>query len=129
MILFLLGVLFFGGLCACAVSTCSRNAAFTPTKKLDKVGVITNMGLCFLYVFLTIFNFVSILVTDGIVTYPGELFLPMKILSVIFPATCIISIGFSAFLRNRGKSGLSFAVQFAPLVIFGLNLLLLQLIW
>ena len=81
--------------------------------KLDKAGQITNIVLTAIYAFLA-----PIYLILGFLSYPSqEGFLGVigGIIAVINASTtliCSLSIGASVALRRKGKSKLSFAIQF-----------------
>ena len=90
--------------------------------KLDKAGRITNILLIVVYVCLApLYMFL------GMISYPdhnGILGLLGWIVSIINASAalfCGLGLGFSVALRKKGKSKLSFAVQFAGLVGIGLT--------
>ena len=123
--------LFLGNAWGCIIYGCSYNAAFRPVKRLDKSGVVTNITLSFFYTLLAIDHYIIVEVLDRRVSF-REIIDPVMqnmvvvaiVLLVIFILACIIFIGLSIFLRNRGKSIWSFVVQFVPLAFFVVNLLL-----
>ena len=93
--------------------------------KLDKAGRITNILLFLVYV-----RFAPVYLVLGAVVDPhcGDLPLfPGWIVSVIIASAtlfCGIGLGLSVALRRRGRSKLSFVVQFAGAVGIGLSVLL-----
>lgn len=93
--------------------------------KLDKVGRITNILLIPVYLFLS-----PLYLVIGMLSYPeydGFLGVLGMIVAVIISSAalfCSLGLGFSVALRKKGKSGLSFAAQFAGLAGIGLSLLL-----
>ena len=93
--------------------------------KLDKVGVVTNILLTVLYAVLSPFYLLL-----GILSEPdgeGFLFVLGVLISLIAASAalfCGLGLGYSVALRKKGKSGLSFAVQFAGLVGIALTVLL-----
>lgn len=90
--------------------------------KLDKAGRLTNILLLIVYICLC-----PLYLGLGIVSYPnhdGFLGILGWIVSVINASAalfCALGLGSSVALRKRGKSKLSFAVQFAGLVGIGLT--------
>jgi arginine exporter protein ArgO len=96
--------------------------------KLDKLGRVTNILLIFVY---TLFSPVYLLL--GALSEPscdGFLWIIAAILGTISASAaifCSLGLGFSVALRKKGKSKLSFIVQFAgaagialTIVIYGL---------
>ena len=108
----------------------SKKAEGVTYGKLDKVGKITNIILIPVYVIPSpLYLFMGMLCNpdDG-----GLLGLLGWILSIIVGSAalfCGLGLGFSVALRKKGKSGLSFAVQFAGLVGIALTVLLFSLFY
>ena len=96
--------------------------------RLDKAGRITNIILLLAYLCATpLCVFLSSISTPA---YGGLLGIIGGILSVTIASQaliCGVGLGFSVLLRKRGKSKLSFAVQFAGVVGIGLTILLFAL--
>ena len=90
--------------------------------KLDKAGRITNILLTLVYIRLA-----PVYLFLGMISYPsydGFLGVLGWIASVINASAtlfCGLGLGFSVALRKKGRSKLSFAVQFAGLVGIGLT--------
>ena len=82
--------------------------------KLDKIGRVTNILLLLVYVgFSYVYLFLGMIATPR---YEGFLGLLGWIVSVIMASAalfCGIGLGLSVAFRKKGKSKLSFAVQFA----------------
>ena len=104
------------------LATCTKKAEAVVYGKLDKAGRITNILLIVVYVCLApLYMFL------GMISYPdhnGILGLLGWIVSIINASAalfCGLGLGFSVALRKKGKSKLSFAVQFAGLVGIGLT--------
>ena len=93
--------------------------------KLDKAGFVTNILLTVLYAVLSPYYLLL-----GIISEPdgeGILFVLGVLVSLIVASAalfCGLGLGYSVALRKKGKSGLSFAVQFAGLVGIALTVLL-----
>jgi hypothetical protein len=92
--------------------------------KLDKLGFLTNIFLACAYVcFAPIYLFL------GLICYPaqqGFLGIIGGIISIIAGSAALISclgIGYSVALRKKGKSNLSFVVQFAGVVAIALTII------
>ena len=96
------------------LAACTKKAEGVVYGKLDKAGRITNILLIVVYVCLApLYMFL------GMISYPdhnGILGLLGWIVSIINASAalfCGLGLGFSVALRKKGKSKLSFAVQFA----------------
>ena len=93
--------------------------------KLDKAGVITNILLIPAYVcFAPVYLFLGMISSPG---YEGFMGIIGWIVSVIIASAallCGIGLGLSAALRKKGRSKLSFAVQFLGAAGIGMTVLL-----
>ena len=105
------------GLC---IAIFTKKAEGVRYGKLDKAGCITNILLLIVYICLC-----PLYLGLGLFSYPnhdGFLGILGWIVSVINASAalfCALGLGFSIALRKRGKSKLSFAVQFAGLAGIG----------
>ena len=92
---------------------------------LDKAGRVTNVLLTIVYVVASPFYLFL-----GMISEPdgeGVLWILGLLVSVIAASAsvfCSLGLGFSVALRKKGRSGLSFALQFAGLVGIALTVLL-----
>ena len=99
------------------LAACTKKAEGVVYNKLDKAGLITNIILVPIYVFLLPFCLFL-----GMISGPdhgGFLGFIGIIVSIIISSAalfCGLGLGFSFALRKKGKSKLSFAVQFAGFV-------------
>lgn len=93
--------------------------------RLDKAGRITNILLLLLYICLApLYMFLAMIARpryDGILGILGWI---IAIIMGFAPLSCGLGLGFSAALRKKGKSRLSFAVQFAGVLGIAVNLIL-----
>ena len=110
-------------------------AIFAPKKNgyeynsLDKKGVIFNIVLSCVYVPLSIGGLFTIFFWD----YPTTNYSHLKILLLdaitglgfSIPVLSIASIFASVVTRKRGKSKFSFAIQFLPMLVFAVMLILM----
>jgi hypothetical protein len=93
--------------------------------KLDRIGRITNILLAIVYAIASPFYLFL-----GLISEPdgeGVLIILGVIVSVIAASAslfCSLGLGFSVALRKKGKSGLSFAAQFAGIAGIALMVLL-----
>ena len=104
------------------LAACTKKAEGVVYGKLDKAGRITNILLIVVYVCLApLYMFL------GMISYPdhnGILGLLGWIVSIINASAalfCGLGLGFSVALRKKGKSKLSFAVQFTGVLGIGLT--------
>ncbi len=93
--------------------------------KLDKVGRITNIFLILVYVCLApMYLFLGMISNPAHEGFLGILGWIVSIIIASAALFCGLGLGFSVTLRKKGKSKLSFAVQFAGILGIGLTLLL-----
>ena len=90
--------------------------------KLDKAGRITNIILLLTFIYLApVYLFLGMIsqpAYDGFGRIIGWI---VSIINASAALFCGLGLGFSVALRKKGKSKLSFAVQFAGLVGIGLT--------
>ena len=105
----LLGVI--GGL---LLIFCTKKAQGVTYGRLDKAGIVTNILMTIVYVLISpLYIFIGVLSAPA---HDGFLGIIGWIVSTIMSSVamfCALGIGGSVALRKRGKSKLSFAVQFA----------------
>ena len=93
--------------------------------KLDKIGRITNILLLLVYVgFSYVYLFLGMIANPR---YEGFLGILGWIISIIMASAalfCGVGLGLSVAFRKKGKSKLSFAVQFAGVGGIGLTFIL-----
>ena len=96
------------------IAVCTKKADGVTYGKLDKIGRVTNILLLLVYVgFSYVYLFLGMIAMPR---YEGFLGLLGWIVSVIMASAalfCGIGLGLSVAFRKKGKSKLSFAVQFA----------------
>ena len=112
------------------LAACTKKADGVIYGKLDKTGRITNILLIPIYFFLTIFCIALSIFTEP--EYDGFLgFLGWVVCFIIAaaPLSCGLGLGFSASLRKKGKSKLSFIVQFLGFAGCALSIILFVLFY
>ena len=96
------------------IAACTKKAKHVSYGKLDKIGRITNILLIPIYLLLSpLYLFFGIISSPS---YDGFLGVLGWIVSIIIASAalfCGIGLGLSVAFRKKGKSKLSFAVQFA----------------
>ena len=93
--------------------------------KLDKAGRITNIILIPIYICLApLYMILSMIAIPHYEGFLGFLGWVVAIIMGSAPLFCGLGLGFSAALRKKGKSKLSFAVQFAGVAGIALNVIL-----
>ena len=112
------------------IAVCTKKADGVSYGKLDQIGRITNILLLLVYVgFSYVYLFLGMIANPH---YDGFLGILGWIVSVIMASAalfCGIGLGLSVAFRKRGKSKLSFAVQFAGIGGIGLTVILFFLFY
>lgn len=97
-------------------------------KKTEKLGRLFNLILGVIYIPLSFFSWLLQMASEGTFDANNPLYITLIeifcFIAFIIPILCIAGILMSVILRRRGHSMLSFVIQFLPLVIFILNLIL-----
>ena len=112
------------------IAVCTKKAEGVTYGKLDKAGRITNVLLLLLYVGISfLYLFLGMIANPR---YDGFLGILGWIVSVVMASAalfCGIGLGLSVAFRKRGKSKLSFAVQFLGVGGIALTLILFFLFY
>ena len=96
------------------LAACTKKAEGVVYEKLDKAGRITNIVLIPVYVVLSlIYVAISMFASPAHDGFLGMLSWLVCLLIAVAPASCGLGLGFSASLRKKGRSKLSFIIQFA----------------
>ena len=107
------------------IAVCTKKADGVTFGKLDKIGRVTNVLLMLVYICLSPFYlFLGVIANPN---YDGFLGILGWIVAIIMASAalfCGIGLGLSVAFRKKGKSKLSFAVQFAGIGGIGLTLIL-----
>ena len=107
------------------LAICVQKAAGVHYGLLDKIGRITNIVLIPVYVLTAPFYmFVGMICEPNHNGFLGILGWIVAIIAASAALFCGVGLGGSVALRKRGKSVLSFVVQFAGVVGIGLSFLL-----
>ena len=112
------------------LAACTKKAEGVVYGKLDKAGRITNVVLIPLYIFLAMFCIAISMFSNP--DHGGFLEILGWIVCVIIasaPLSCGLGLGFSAFLRKKGRSKLSFILQFAGIAGSALSISLFMLFY
>ena len=107
------------------IAVCTKKGDGVIYNKLDKIGRVTNILLLLFYVGFSFFYMLLGAIASP--RYDGFLGILGWIVSVIMASAalfCGIGLGLSVAFRKKGKSKLSFAVQFAGIVGIGLTVIL-----
>ena len=107
------------------IAVCTKKAEGVTYGKLDKAGRITNILLLLLYVGISfLYLFLGMIANPRYDGFLGVLGWIVAIIMASAALFCGIGLGLSVAFRKKGKSKLSFAVQFAGVGGIGLHLLL-----
>ena len=112
------------------LAVCTKKPEDITDTKLDKAGRITNILLLLVYICLApLYLFLAMIANPR---YDGFLGILGWIVAIIMGSTalfCGLGLGFSVSLRKKGKSKLSFAVQFSGVLGIAINLILFFLFY
>ncbi len=99
------------------------------TKKLDRVGYIFNIVLSIVYIPISWFCWLLFMASEATIDATNPTFIILINIfcwiTLLIPFLCFLGIFISVRFRKKGHSVWSFIVQFLPLIMFGMNLLLL----
>ena len=98
-------------------------------QKIEKISKVFNIVLGVVYIPLSLFSWLLQMASEGTIDATNPLYITLIeifcIISFIIPFLCIAGIIISVIFRKKGYSKCSLVIQFLPLVIFALNLMLL----
>ena len=107
------------------IAKCSKPADGVVYGKLDKAGRITNILLILAYTAMSPFylflGMISVPEREGLLGIIGWIIAIIIASASLF---CGLGLGFSVALRKKGRSKLSFAIQFAGVLGIGLTFML-----
>ncbi len=112
------------------IAVCTKKADDVTYSKQDKIGQVTNVLLLLFYVGFSFFYLFLGAIANP--RYDGFLEILGWIVSIVMASAalfCSIGLGLSVAFRKKGKSKLSFAVQFAGVVGIGLTVILFFLFY
>ena len=110
-------------LSAIVLAVCSKKAEGVVYGKLDKAGRITNILMLIIYVCLSpLYLFIGMIGKPRYDGFLGFLGWAVAVMMASAALPCGLGLGFSVALRKKGKSKLSFAVQFAGLAGIALTM-------
>lgn len=100
-------------------------------KKPDKAYRVCHAVLCVLYFPLSFFSWLMQMASESAIGVTNMLYVVLIdifcVISFLIPLLCVGGILLSRFLWKKERSVAAFVVQFIPLAVFVLNLLLLAL--
>ena len=98
-------------------------------KKLDRVGYVFNIILSIIYIPISWISWLFMMASEATIGATNQTFIFLINvfcwITMIIPFLCFLGIFLSVMYRKKGYSVRSFVVQFLPLIIFGMKLLLL----
>jgi hypothetical protein len=112
------------------LAVCTKKPEDITYTKLDKAGRITNVLLLLVYICLApLYLFLAMIANPRYDGFMGILGWIVAIIMGSAALFCGLGLGFSVSLRKKGKSKLSFAVQFAGVLGIAINLILFFLFY
>jgi cytochrome bd-type quinol oxidase subunit 2 len=112
------------------IAVCTKKADGIVYSKLDKVGRIINILLIPVYVCLApLYMFLGMIANPRYDGFLGVLGWTVSIIMASAALFCGVGLGLSVAFRKKGKSKLSFAVQFAGVGGIGLTVILFFLFY
>lgn len=112
------------------LAVCTKKVEGVTYGKLDKIGRVTNILLLLFYVcFSFVYLFLGMIANPRYDGFLGLLGWIVAILMASAALFCGVGLGLSVAFRKKGKSKLSFAVQFAGLGGIALTLILFFLFY
>lgn len=107
------------------LAICTKKPEGIMYSKLDRVGNIINIVLVFIYVALSpLYLFIGAICRPAHEGFLGVIGWILSIVAASAALFCAVGLGASVALRKKGKSKLSFAVQFAGFVGIALAILI-----
>ena len=105
------------------LAACTKKAEGVVYEKLDKAGRITNIVLIPVYVVLAlVYIGISIFASPAHDGFLGVLSWLVCAIIAVAPAACGLGLGLSVSARKKGRSKLSFTVQFAGVAACALGI-------
>ena len=112
------------------LAACTKKAEGVTYGKLDKAGRITNIVLIPVYVVLSlVYIGISMFASPAHDGFLGILSWIVCVIIAAAPVSCGLGLGFSASLRKKGRSKLSFILQFAGIAVCALSIVLFMLLY
>lgn len=112
------------------IAACTKRSSSITYGKLDKIGQISNIVLTLVYVCASpLCLFLGMIATPRHEGFLGILGWIVSIIMASAAIPCGLGLGFSVALRKKGRSKLSFAVQFAGVGGICLTLILFFLFY
>ncbi|OOP71736.1 hypothetical protein [Clostridium beijerinckii] len=101
-----------------------KNRGYWSDKAIDQIGGMFNLALISVYIVLSIGS-LFLCVLSAMSELPNShTFNARDYILLIIPVLSVVSISLSSILRIKGKSIISFLIQFLALIIFILNLVI-----
>lgn len=97
-------------------------------KKLDRLGAVLNIVLGIFYLPFSFFCFLLLMMSESAIGATNPVYICMIdifcFVDFFIPLLCVAGIALSIWFRKKGHSIFSFVIQFLPLIVLVLNLLL-----
>ena len=112
------------------LAVCTKKADGVAYGRLDRIGRVTNVLLLLVYVGASyVYLFLGAIARPQYDGFPGVLGWIVSVIMASAALPCGIGLGLSAAFRKKGRSRLSFAVQFAGLGGIALTILFFYLFY
>ena len=119
-----------GAVAGLLLAVCTKKTEGVRYGKLDQIGRVTNLLLLLFYVgFSYVYLMLGMIADPAYDGFFGILGWIVAILMASASLFCYVGLGLSVAFRKKGKSKLSFAVQFAGIVGIGLTFALFFLFY
>ena len=100
-------------------------------KKSERVGYVLSIVVTILYIPISLFSFLLGMFSEVVMDTTNQIFINLinisSCIAMLVPIFCFFGILLSIRCRKKGYIAWSFVLQFLPLVIFSLNLLLIYM--
>ena len=102
------------------------------TTKFDRIGFLCNVVLAVIYIPMSVSSIFSLYAADTMFMFSENTQKHIDALmtvGVLMPLICVVSLALSVILRKKGAWVLSFVVQFVPLVLYLIMVIIFQSIY
>ena len=101
-------------------------------KKAERVGYILSIVLTILYIPVSFFSFLLGMLSEVVMDTTNQIFINLinilSCIAMLVPIFCFFGILLSIRCRKKGYIAWSFVFQFLPLIIFGMNILMIYIV-
>lgn len=101
-------------------------------KNSERIGYVLSIVLTIIYIPVSFFSFLLGLFSEVVMDTTNQIFINLinisSCIAMLVPIFCFFGILLSIRCRKKGYTVWSFVLQFLPLVIFGVNLLMIYIV-